>query len=107
MLKGVSPSSFPHHVEEFGPTHHFAIIPTACGAASAAAAQPRIVTAGGGCRTGFYGSNRGSVGTGTECPMKGLVFRLGERSFMPFDRADPLQRALRRTSSPGVHGYLE
>ena len=44
------PSGFPHHVEDFDPSHHFARIPTAGGAASAAAALPRIVTAGRGDR---------------------------------------------------------
>ncbi len=48
MRREVFPSGFPHHVEDFNPSHHFARIPTACGAASAAAALPRIMTAGGG-----------------------------------------------------------
>ena len=65
------PSGFPHHVEDLGPSHHFARIPTACGAASAAAALPRIVTAGGGGRTGSYGVNRGDTSTDTECMRQG------------------------------------
>ncbi len=42
-------------LEDFGPSHHFSGIPTAGGAASAAAAQPRIVTTGEGRS---YGSLR-------------------------------------------------
>jgi len=65
---GVFPSGFPHHVEELGPSHHFARIPTADGAASAAAALPRIVTAGGGrsygiqwCQPRGYGYGYGNA----------------------------------------------
>jgi len=91
--RGIFFSGFPRHVEDFGPSHHFAAIPTASGAASAAAELPRIVTTWeeGGGRAGFYGSNRGSAITGTECPAKGLIFRLGESTSMPSDRADPMQ----------------
>ena len=38
LRRRVFPSGFPHHVEDFEPSHNFARIPTACGAASAAAA---------------------------------------------------------------------
>ncbi len=62
---------------------------------------------GGGGRTGFYVINHGNASTVTECPAKRLVFRLGKPSFMPSDREDNLQRALRRTNIPGVHGYLD
>ena len=75
LRRRVFPNSFLHHVEDFDPSQHFARIPTAGGAASAAAALPRIVTAGeGGCgRSGFYGVNRGDTSTGTESPAYGLV----------------------------------
>jgi hypothetical protein len=33
---------FPHHVAEFIPSHSLSVIPTTCGVASAAAAEPRI-----------------------------------------------------------------
>ncbi len=73
MRRRVFPNGFPHHVEDFDPSHHFARIPAVGGAASAAAALPRIVTArGGGGRTGFYGVNRGDTSTGTECHAIGL-----------------------------------
>ncbi len=45
---GVFPSGFPRHVADLGPIHNFAVIPTAGGAASAAAAQPRIGATRGG-----------------------------------------------------------
>ncbi len=45
--RGGFPKGFPYHVEDFGPSHHFIAIPTACGATSAAAVHPRIVTDGG------------------------------------------------------------
>ena len=48
LRRRVFPSGFPYHVEDFDPSHHFARIPTAGGAASAAAALPWIVTAEGG-----------------------------------------------------------
>ncbi len=41
-------SGFPNYIEEFIPSHLFTAIPTASGAASAAAAQPRIEPAPGG-----------------------------------------------------------
>ena len=53
--RGVFPSGFPRHVADLGPIHHSTVIPTAGGAASAAAAQPRIGATRGGCRTGFQG----------------------------------------------------
>ena len=46
--RGVFPSGFPRHVADLGPIHHSTVIPTAGGAASAAAAQPRIGAAPGG-----------------------------------------------------------
>ncbi len=48
LRRRVFPSGFPHHVEDFDPSHHLARIPTAGGAAPAAAALPRFMTAGGG-----------------------------------------------------------
>jgi hypothetical protein len=39
---GGVPSGFPHHVHDSGLSHHFSVIPTAGGTASAAVAQPRI-----------------------------------------------------------------
>ena len=67
--KGFFPSGFPIHVEDFGPTYPFKVIPTASGEASAAAAQPRFGAAGGGSRiTITKGSGRGyeygGVGSG-------------------------------------------
>ena len=53
MRRRVFTCGFPHHVEDFGPSHHLSVIPTACGAASTAAAQPRIAAARWGCHTGF------------------------------------------------------
>ena len=44
----VFPCGFFHHVEDSVPSHHFTVKPTADGAASVAAAQPRIAAAGGG-----------------------------------------------------------
>ena len=44
---GFSPAVSPHHVEDHGLIHHFTGIPTAGGASSAAAAQPRIAATGG------------------------------------------------------------
>jgi hypothetical protein len=41
-LRRVFTGGFPHHVEEFIPSHPFTVIPTAGGVASAAAAEPRI-----------------------------------------------------------------
>ena len=61
----VFPSGFPRHVEDFGPSHIFTVIPTAGGAASAAAAQPRIETAGGAVVRDLRvlrGSTRGGTG---------------------------------------------
>ena len=46
--RGALPSGFPHHGEQFIISHLFTIIPTANGAASAAAAHSRIETAEGG-----------------------------------------------------------
>jgi len=62
---------------------------------------------GAGGLTGLYGFNINFTSTGTEFHAKGLDFRLGEPSCMPSDREDHLQRELRRTSSPGVHGDLD
>jgi hypothetical protein len=59
VWRGVFPSGFPHHVEDLGPSHHFARIPTAGGAASAAAALPRIVPAGGAVIRDYTVSNAG------------------------------------------------
>jgi len=56
---------FPHHVEDHGPSHHFRSISSACGAASAAAAYPRIEPAEDGALTGFEGVSNGSTSTGT------------------------------------------
>ena len=57
----ILPFGFPLHVEDHGPSHHFALMPTAGGAASAAAAQPRFAAAqGGGLPFGISGFlNRG------------------------------------------------
>ena len=55
--RGVFPSGFPPYVEDLGPPHRLTVIePTAGGAASVAAAQPQIETAGGGRS---YGIRRG------------------------------------------------
>ena len=68
------PSVYPHHVEDFDPSHHFARIPTAGEAASTtadpAADRDRRGRSG---RMGFYGVNLGDTSTGTECPAKGLA----------------------------------
>ena len=47
MRRRVFTCGFPHHVEDHGPSHRLTVIPTAGGAASAAAAQPRIAAARG------------------------------------------------------------
>ncbi len=44
----VFPCGFLHHVEDFGPSHHYTLILTAGVATSAAAAKPQIKVAGGG-----------------------------------------------------------
>ena len=48
MRRRVFTCGFPYHVEDHGPSHHLTVIPTAGGAASAAAAQPRIGATRGG-----------------------------------------------------------
>ena len=63
---GVFPSGFPRHVADLGPIHHFTVIPTAGGAASAAAAQPRIGATRGGLPYGISGfSTADSTSTST------------------------------------------
>ncbi len=64
--RGVFSSGFPHHVEEFIPSHHSTVISTAGGAASAAAAQPQIAFARGGRQYGIPQlSTADSTSTGT------------------------------------------
>ena len=64
--RGVFLSGFPHHVKEFIPSHHSTVIPTAGGATSVAAAQPRIAAARGGQPYGISGfSTAGGTSTGT------------------------------------------
>ena len=66
LRRRVFPSGFPHHVEDFGPSHHFSRIPTAGGAASTAAAQPRIAAAGRGAVVrDLEGCKWDSTSTGT------------------------------------------
>ncbi len=66
MRRRVFPSGFPHHVEDFGPTHHFSRIPIAGGAASSGAAQPRVAAAGRGAVVrDLQDCNRVSMSTGT------------------------------------------
>ena len=58
--KGVFSSGFSIHVGDLGPIHPFTFIPTACGEASAAAAQPRFGAARGAAATrSLRGSGRG------------------------------------------------
>ena len=64
-LEGVFTCGFPLHVTDPGPSQLILDIPIAGGAASVAAAQPRVAAAGGGSRTRSQGVNRGSTGTGT------------------------------------------
>ena len=56
----------------------------------------------GGGRTGFYGSNRDSTSTVTECPAKGLDSRLGEPSCMPPDREDTPAAITKATEQPRI-----
>jgi len=65
MLEEDFPLRFPHDVEDHGPTHYFTAIPTAGGAASATAAHPRIVAAGGVANHDRKWVNRGSTSTDT------------------------------------------
>jgi hypothetical protein len=67
--EGFSPSGFPPQWRTSVPHITLAFIPTAGGAAPAAAAQPPIETARGGGRTGFEGVNRGRVSTGQDRPV--------------------------------------
>ena len=78
----VFPNSFPHHVEDFSPSHIFIVIPTACGEAS----QPRHGRGsrppggvGGSDRTGFEGVDRSFTSTGTIPCGRELGFGLGIR----------------------------
>ena len=89
LRRRVFPSGFPHHVEDFDPSHHFARIPTAGGATSAAAALPRIVTARGGrsCVT-------------LRCQPRGYEYGYGK----PYERlALVLPTATAGSETPGVH----
>jgi len=73
---GGVPNAFPHRAEDSGPSHHLSVIPTASGAASAAAALPRIVTAGGGRSYGILRYQLIRVRNGMPCERASL--RLGD-----------------------------
>jgi hypothetical protein len=81
----VFPCGFPLHVENHGSSRHFALIPTASGAASAASAYPRIAATGGGVAVRDSKRSTTEVRVRVSDTKRMGQFRLEKPSGMPSD----------------------